>query len=97
MHAIEEYVQPPYLFGAPRTYTLTDAAGSTFEKTYTPHNFAGFVQRYDRVAALLDDRRLVSGHIGRASAYLIDTQALYQRALAQLKRDPYFFVDRDTN
>jgi aminoglycoside 3-N-acetyltransferase len=97
MHAIEEYAQPPYLFGAPLAYTLTDAAGITFEKTYTPHNFAGFVQRYDRVAALLDDRQLVPGRVGAASAYLIDAQALYHQVLAQLKRDSYFFVEHDTN
>jgi aminoglycoside 3-N-acetyltransferase len=96
MHAIEEYIPPPYLFGEPLTYTLTDDAGITFEKTYTPHHFAGFVQRYDRVAALLDSCQLVSGRVGMASAYLIDAQALYQQALAQLKRDPYFFVDQDT-
>jgi len=97
MHAIEEYIRPPYLFGEPLTYTLTDAAGNTFEKTYTPHDFAGFVQRYDRVAALLDGRRLVPGRIGAASAYLIDAQALYQQALAQLSRDPFFFVEPDIN
>ena len=96
MHAIEEYIQPPYLFGEPLTYTLTDAAGITFEKTYTPHDFAGFVQRYDRVVALLDRRQLVPGRVGTASAYLIDAQALYQQAIAQLNRDPYFFVDQDT-
>lgn len=95
MHAIEEYIQPPYLFGEPLTYTLTDAAGITFEKTYTPHHFAGFVQRYDRAAALLDGRQLVLSRVGTASAHLIDAQALYQQALAQLKRDPYFFVEQD--
>jgi len=96
MHAIEEYTQPPYLFGEPLTYTLTDAAGITFEKTYTPHHFVGFVQRYDRVAALLDNRQLVPGHVGMASAYLIDAQALCQQALVQLNHDPYFFVEQDT-
>ncbi len=96
MHAIEEYVQPPYLFGAPLTYTLTDAAGITFVKTYTPHGFAGFVQRYDRIAALLDDRQLVPGSVGAASAYLIDASALHQQVLAQLTRDPFFFVELDT-
>jgi aminoglycoside 3-N-acetyltransferase len=96
MHAIEEYSQPPYLFGAPLTYTLTDAAGTTFEKTYTPHDFTGFVQRYDRIGALLDSHQLVAGRVGLAPAYLIDAQALYLQALGQLKRDPYFFVDQDT-
>ena len=97
MHAIEEYVRPPYLFGKPLTYTITDAAGITFQKTYTPHDFAGFTQRYDRVAALLDDRQLVSGRVGRAAAYLIDAQALYRQALARLEQDPCFFVDREVD
>jgi aminoglycoside 3-N-acetyltransferase len=96
MHAIEEYAQPPYLFGAPLSYTITDASGITFERTYTPHNFTGFVQRYDRVAALLDDRGLVSGRVGKAVAYLINAHALYRQALAQIDRDPFFFVDRET-
>jgi aminoglycoside 3-N-acetyltransferase len=95
MHAIEEYTQPPYLFGAPLAYTLTDATGTTFTKSYIPHDFEGFGQRYDRVAALLDDRQLVSGQIAAASAYLIDAQALYQQAFAQLSRDPYFFVEQE--
>jgi aminoglycoside 3-N-acetyltransferase len=96
MHAIEEYIRPPYLFGEPLTYTLTNATGFTFTKTYTPHDFTGFSQRYERVAALLDDRQLASSRVGMAWAYLIDGQALYQQALAQLKRDPFFFVEQDT-
>jgi len=95
MHAIEEYAQPPYLFGEPLAYTLTDAAGITFTKTYTPHDFAGFSQRYERVTTLLDDRQLVSGRVGSASAQLLDAQALYQQALAQLNRDPFFFVEQE--
>jgi aminoglycoside 3-N-acetyltransferase len=96
MHAIEEYAQPPYLFGEPLIYTITAANGITFEKAYTPHNFAGFVQRYERIAGLLNDRQLVPGHVGRAAAYLIDAYALYQQALAQLNRNPFFFVDQET-
>jgi aminoglycoside 3-N-acetyltransferase len=96
MHAIEEYAVPPYLFGAPLTYTITDAKGTTFDKTYTPHDFRGFVQRYDRVEALLDRPQLMQGFVGKAAAYLIDAGALYRQALAQLSHDPFFFVDRDT-
>jgi aminoglycoside 3-N-acetyltransferase len=93
MHAIEEYVRPPYLFGEPLSYTITDAAGNTFTKTYTPHDFAGFAQRYDRAEALLDQRQLARGQVGQAAAQLIDAHALYQQALAQLRRDPFFFVE----
>ena len=95
MHAVEEYARPPYLFGPPVAYTITDASGRTFEKTYTPHDFAGCTQRYDRVANLLDGAALRAGAVGRAQSYLIDGGALFERALARLREDPLFFVDRD--
>lgn len=95
MHAIEEYARPPYLFGPPRIYTITDASGRTFEKQYIPHDFAGFTQRYDRAADILAPPALRSGPVGRATAHLIDAAALRDAALEQLRRDPYYFVDRE--
>ena len=94
MHAIEEMAPPPYLFGSPVDYTITDGDGRVFAKTYTPHGFDGVVQRYDRVAGILSDRALRSGTVGRAAAFLIDAAALGEQALARLRQDPYFFVDR---
>lgn len=95
MHAIEEYAQPPYLFGPPRAYTITDGAGSTFEKTYITHNFGGFTQRYDRVAAILSPPQLRGGRVGRAGAHMIDAAALLAAARAYLQRDPFYFVERE--
>jgi aminoglycoside 3-N-acetyltransferase len=98
MHAVEEYVVPPYLFGPPVTYQITDANGQTYEATYTAHNFAGVEQRYDRVALILPDQALRRGMVGQAPSYLIDAPILLHEALVHLRRDPYFFVDQvDSN
>jgi aminoglycoside 3-N-acetyltransferase len=94
MHAIEELVVPPYVFGEPVVYTITDSSGHVFTKTYTPHNFTGVRQRYERVAAILDGEHLRSGSVGHAASFLIDAAALCAQALACLRRDPFHFVDR---
>ena len=94
MHAIEEMAPPPYVFGPLVTYTITDAAGRVFTKTYTHHGFAGVVQHYDRVADLLHGDDLRSGMVGNARSFLIDAAALGEQALACLRRDPFYFVDR---
>jgi aminoglycoside 3-N-acetyltransferase len=95
MHAVEEYATPPYLFGPPRRYIITDERGQTFRRIYTPHGFAGVTQRYDRVADLLAPPALRSGRVGAAAAFLMDGPALLDAALAALRRDPYFFVEPD--
>jgi aminoglycoside 3-N-acetyltransferase len=95
MHAVEEYVKPPYLFGKPVAYTITRADGFTFTRTYTPHDFKGYVQRYDRVADELEGAELVTGRVGDATAHLIDANTLLVRARAILEETPFFFVDRE--
>jgi aminoglycoside 3-N-acetyltransferase len=95
MHAVEEHAPPPYLFGPPRSYTITDEHGRTFQRIYTPHGFAGVIQRYDRVADLLAPPALSSGPIGAAVAYHIDGPALFTAAHAALRRNPYSFVEPD--
>lgn len=95
MHAVEEHNPPPYLFGPPRPYTITDEHGQTFRRVYTPHGFAGVTQRYDRVADLLAPPALRSGRVGAADAFLLDGPALLDAALAALRHDPFFFVEPD--
>ncbi|MCB0116024.1 MAG: AAC(3) family N-acetyltransferase, partial [Caldilineaceae bacterium] len=94
MHALEEHAPPPYLFGDPQIYTLTDADGHTFEKAYIPHNFQGVTQRYDRIADLLPESALSQGMVGHASCFLIHTEALLDAPLARLQEEPFFFVDQ---
>jgi aminoglycoside 3-N-acetyltransferase len=93
MHAIEEYARPPYLFGDPLIYTITDATGHTFQKQYIHHGFKGYAQRYDRAEGILDAAQLRRGRVGQAEAYLIDSHALYTQSLLHLQRDPFYFVE----
>jgi aminoglycoside 3-N-acetyltransferase len=94
MHAIEETVVPPYLFDPPILYTLTDEDGRTFQKEYTPHNFVGWQQRYDRVAGLLNEPALRSRLVADAESHLIEAPTLWQLAGAALRQDPLSFIDK---
>jgi aminoglycoside 3-N-acetyltransferase len=94
MHAIEEYARPPYLFGEPNIYTITDEAGDTLRKAYFPHSFQGIFQRYDRVGEILTAPALRSGKVGAANCHLIEAETLFQAALEKFKEDPFYFVER---
>jgi len=96
MHAIEEHVEPPYLYGPEREYTLTDESGKVFQKTYLTHGFAGYVQRYDRVEELLDEAHLRTGLVGHALCHLIDAEALCRCSVRKMQEDPFFFVEAET-
>ena len=93
MHAIEQMVAPPYLYSEPITYRLTHADGHSVTRTYRPHGFRGYDQRYDRVADVLHEPALHRGRVLAAEAYLIDVPAMWDAVLAQLRRDPLYFVD----
>ena len=94
MHAIEEWVEPSYLFGESLTYHLVDWSGSARERTYVTHDFEGYVQRYDRVSHHLDVPDLVEGTVLQAKTYLLRARALWNAALAACREDPLTFVDR---
>ena len=93
MHAIEELVVPPYLFGLPLTYTLVYADRTSVEKIYTTHGFDGWAQRYDRVAEVLGIPGLRLGTILEAQVHLIQARALWDAVYAAMVRDPLRFVD----
>ena len=94
MHGIEELVEPPYLFGPALGYYLVLADGREQHKIYRPHNFLGWVQRYDRVRALLGQDGLKHGAVLAARTYLLEAPALWDAVLAALGQDPLYFVDR---
>lgn len=93
LHAIEEMVIPPYLFNPPLEYQLTDEHGNTFRKMYTPHNFAGWSQRYERVSTILTEPALRCQPVRGVPSYLLEARDLWPAALAALEREPLFFVD----
>lgn len=93
MHAIEELVTPPYLFNQSITYTLIDENNHARQKEYTPHNFNGWEQRYDRVENLLSHPQLRTGEVAGAVCHLIHAPALWEAALAPLRHNPLYFVE----
>jgi aminoglycoside 3-N-acetyltransferase len=93
LHAIEEMVVPPYLFNPPLEYQLTDDNGNTLRKMYTPHNFAGWSQRYERVSAILTEPALCCQPVMNVPSYLLEARDLWPAALSALQREPLFFVD----
>jgi aminoglycoside 3-N-acetyltransferase len=94
MHAIEEIVEPPYLFSLPLSYRLILADGSVRHKTYRTHNFAGWQQRYDRVADVLDQDGLKHGSVLAASTHLLEATCFWDAVLDVLRKDPLYFVDK---
>jgi len=96
MHAIEEIAAPPYLFSEARTYVLVDEDGRSHEALHTPHGFAGWRQRYDRVAKILDAPALRQGMVLKARVHLLEARALWVKALEALRKTELFFVDPET-
>jgi aminoglycoside 3-N-acetyltransferase len=94
MHAVEELVEPPYLFGGSLAYRLVGWDWGMTEAVYRVHDFRGWQQRYDRVAEVLDKPSLRRGRVLAAEVYLIEAAAMWQAALTALHRDPLYFVER---
>lgn len=94
MHAIEEHVEPPYLFAATTAYQCTAADGSTVAMQVRNHGFRGYEQRYDRLAEHLNPPQLRIGPVLEATCQLVDARAMWEQALVQLHRNPLAYVDR---
>jgi len=94
MHAIEELAEPPYLFGPSVRYRIAEAGGGVREKTYRRHGFTGYIQRYDRAAAILNESDHKTGFVLKSKAHVIESAALRTKALAALSKDPFYFVHR---
>lgn len=94
MHAIEELVEPPYLFGPERVYDITDDHGARYRRTYRTHGFAGWSQRYDRIAGLAVPGLVCSGPALAATVHLLRADLLREAAVERLHGDAFFFVER---
>jgi aminoglycoside 3-N-acetyltransferase len=93
MHAIEELVEPEYLFDPPLAYRLVLADGRFVEKTYRPHAFHGWSQRYDRLADVMSGG-LRAGTVLQASSYLIEADEMWRSVEKQIRVDPLYFVQK---
>ena len=95
MHTLEEYENPPYLFGRDCVYTITDWDGRRYEAKYRTHGFSGWRQRYDRVAKLpSSDSFIRSGSVLEAQTFVLNTNALRNAVLEKMRESPCFFVER---
>ncbi|MFC4871800.1 AAC(3) family N-acetyltransferase [Negadavirga shengliensis] len=94
MHAIEELVVPPYLFGDPVVYTLHLADGKTIDKAYIRHGFQGYEQRYDRLLDVLDKQDYRCGKVLEADTITVDSVSMWDKAEKKLSQDPLYFVDK---
>ena len=95
MHAIEEVVEPPYLFADDViSYQIILPAGVKTTMRVRAHNFAGWAQRYERLGTLLNGPNLQRGQVLASAAYLVESPAMWEAALGALRRDPLFFVER---
>lgn len=93
MHAVEELVEPPYLFGKESVYFITDNEGKQYRKKYRNHNFIGYRQRYDRIEKIIDKKYLSRGKILSADSFLLDSAKMWEVALKKLSEEPFYFVD----
>lgn len=94
MHAVEELVEPPYLFREPLAYTLIDAEGQQSHKAYIRHDFANTAQRYDRLARVMKAPGLRFGKVCGSESFLLHAPAMWEAALQQYREDPSYFVDQ---
>jgi aminoglycoside 3-N-acetyltransferase len=93
MHAIEELIEPPYLYGPPLDYYITLADGTSLTKTYQPHNFHGWEQRYERVEQIMANG-LHRGRVLNAECYLLEAKSLWDSAVKAMRQDPLYFVSK---
>jgi aminoglycoside 3-N-acetyltransferase len=94
MHAVEERVEPVYLYGDVVDYQVILADGSHQRMQVRSHAFEGWSQRYDRLAQYLSAPDLRQGSVLSASCYLVEAPAMWKAALAALHEDPLCFVER---
>jgi aminoglycoside 3-N-acetyltransferase len=95
MHAIEEHVEPPYLYAGQVEYRLIHADGSETTAKIRRHHFAGFAQRYDRLEGVMT-AGLRKGRVLQADCCLLEAQEMWPAALKELRCDPFFFVEKMT-
>ena len=93
-HAIEELVDPPYLYGGKQKYTLINEKGESTKKEYLTHGFAKTKQRYDRIAQVLDEPGMLFSKVCGAESFLLHAPAMWDAALTKYREDPLYFVDQ---
>lgn len=93
MHAIEEHIEPVYLFGDDVDYTIRLADGSQSTMRVRRHNFRGWEQRYERLEHVMQ-AGIRKGAVLNAACYLVEADQMWPAALRALRENPLYFVER---
>jgi len=92
MHAVEEQVEPPYLFAKTVDYQVFLPDGSEMRMSVRSHNFKGWAQRYDRLEGVMSEG-LSRGRVLQAQCSLVESAQMWPAALAALQKDALYFVE----
>lgn len=94
MHAVEELVEPDYLWGGEYEYTLYDRDGKEHKMLCKAHGFENVTQRYDRIEELLEGGEIKRGKILGADCVLMDASAVWEKGEKALRNNQHHFIDR---
>lgn len=94
MHAIEELVEPPYLYDDWVDYTIVGADGAETSMRVRSHGFQNWRQRYDRVEDVMAGEGIKRGKVLLADCVLLEAPVLWRKVHETLKTEPLYFVDR---
>lgn len=94
IHAIEELVEPNYLFGESIEYKIYNVNREKHYKTYKIHSFKDITKRYDKLEEILEEGiDYYKGDVLGGGCCLINAQTAWKKALKVLKNNPNFFVE----
>lgn len=93
MHAVEELIEPDYLFSGIYEYNLTGRDGKVYSMNCKAHGFKGVRQCYYRVVNLLDKDEYAQGNILNAECFLLHTVPMWKKAEAKYRENQHYFID----
>lgn len=100
LHGVEEKGGAPYVlnYEKPIEYILRDG-NREIKQTALRHYFNRgtyrYSQEYARIIDLLEkDREYTYGKVINADCYLFDAKALWEKGVAKIKQDPYYFTEK---
>ncbi|MEG0456956.1 MAG: AAC(3) family N-acetyltransferase, partial [Oscillospiraceae bacterium] len=93
MHAVEELVNPDYLFKDETNYKIISKDKTEKSQTLKNHYFKNTSQRYDRIINVLPSQYIKQGKVLDAQCFVIDAPQMWKYAQQQMLKNNHFFVD----
>ncbi len=103
MHGVEEAAGLPFVLDRehPVEYVLEDEGRNKIHRPAYPHYFMVdgryLKARYSRIEPLLNDKELSRGKLLQADCILMQANAVWQKGLEAMKRDPWAFIEGVVN